>query len=154
VGLNVIAVLRADSVNLPLFLHILGAMMIVGALVLAASFLFGAWRGDSPQSLRYGFRSLLYGAIPGYLVMRIAAEWLYSEEELDKLDSDPSWIGIGYGVADIGLLVLIVGTVAAGIAARRGERPGTTGARISASLVGLLLVMYVVAVWAMTTKPV
>jgi len=151
---NVIALLRADSVNLPLFLHILGAMTIVGALVLAATYLFGAWRGDAPESLRSGFRALLWGAIPGYLVMRISAEWLYVEEGLDELSSDPSWIGIGYGVADIGLLVLIVGTVAAGMAARRGERRGTTGARISASLVGLLLVMYLVAVWAMTTKPV
>ena len=153
-GVNVIALLRADSLNLPLFLHILGAMTIVGALVLAATYLFGAWRGDAPDSLRYGFRALLYGAIPGYLVMRIGAEWLYVEEGLDELDSDPSWIGIGYGVADVGLLVLVVGTIAAGRAARRGARPGTTGARISASLVALLLVMYVVAVWAMTTKPV
>jgi hypothetical protein len=86
--------------------------------------------------------------------MRIAAEWLYSQEGLDELGSDPSWIGIGYGVADIGLLVLIVGTVAAGMALRRRERPGNAGARISAGLVALLLVMYVVAIWAMTTKPV
>ena len=39
---------------------------------------------------------LLYGAFPGYIVMRVAAQWIYSKEGLDDLPTDPSWIGIGF----------------------------------------------------------
>jgi hypothetical protein len=35
----------------------------------------------------------------------------------------------------------------------RGEAPSPTGARIVTGLVSLVLVAYLVAVWAMTTKP-
>jgi hypothetical protein len=67
-----------------------------------------------------------------------------------------SWIDIGFTAADFGLLLLIVSMIAAGIAVRRLKRVGsgpTVSARIATGLVSLLLVAYLVAVWAMTTKP-
>jgi hypothetical protein len=58
----------------------------------------------------------------------------------------------------MGVLFLIVATVLVGLAARRAGEPGDGGpvvsARIATGLVSLLLVAYLVAVWAMTTKPV
>lgn len=154
-----LATIRPDDWNLALFAHILGAMVVVGAIVLALVYLAAAWRGNSPESLRAGFRTLLYGAIPGYIVMRGGAEWIYAKEGLDNAPSDPTWIGLGYAVADAGLLFLLIATVVTGLASRRARAepeaaPRTTGVRISATLCGVLLAAYVVAVWAMTTKPV
>jgi hypothetical protein len=156
-----IAVIRPDSWNLPLYLHVLGAMVAAGSLVLALTYLATAWRGDSARSFRAGFRALLYGAIPGYLVMRVGAQWIYSKEGLDDLPTDPNWIGIGFGVADFGLLLLLIATITAGIGSRRalagggeaGAAPRVGGIRVAAGLTAFLVIMYVVAVWAMTTKP-
>ena len=154
-----LAAIRADSVDLPLFVHVLGAMLLVGAIVLAATFLFSAWRTGALDSLRSGFRALLYGAIPGYIVMRVGAEWVYDKEGLNDLPEDPDWAGIGYIAADLGLLVLLVAMIAAGVAMRRARRAtepaaAGVGVRVAAVLIALLIVMDVIAIWAMTTKPV
>lgn len=154
-----LAAVRPDDWNLALFVHVLGAMVVTGAIVLAFVYLVLAWRGDSPRNFRAGFRALLYGAIPGYIVMRGGSEWILSKEGLGDLDPQPDWIGIGYVVADTGLLLLLIATIASGVASRRAlaadeEATGGTGAiRTSAVLCGLVLVAYVIAVWAMTTKP-
>jgi hypothetical protein len=151
VGVTVIAAVRADEVDLPLFLHILGAMVLVGGIVLAVLYLVPAWRG-SGESLRLALRVLLLGALPGYIVMRGGAEWLYVKEGLDDLPEDPAWIGIGYGVADIGLVLLIVAALAAWLARRRG---GTgIGVRIATVIVAFVLFMDLLAIWAMTTRPI
>ena len=157
--MDALAGILPDDWNFALFLHVLGAMVMVGALVLALCYLGAAWRGDSAGSLRLGFRVLLYGAVPSFLVMRLAGQWIYSKEGLDDLPTDPAWIDIGFTVGDIGLLFLIVATVVAGVGARRAaatEGAATAGVgsvRIAAVCTGLLLAAYIVAIWAMTTKP-
>jgi hypothetical protein len=154
--MSVLATIRPDDWNLPLFLHILGGFATVGALILATTYLVPAWRSGALESLRLGYKALLVGALPAYLVMRVGAEWIYSKEGLDDLPEDPDWVGIGYGVSDIGLLLLVIATVVAGVGVRRARQAGTaqaTGGRVAAGLVGLLIVMYLVAIWAMTTKP-
>ena len=66
---------------------------------------------------------------------------------------DVSWIGIGYGVADGGLLLTIIATVLAWRAARRGAAgPGGVGRGVLV-LAAFLIVAYGVAIWAMTAKP-
>jgi hypothetical protein len=152
---------RPDDWDLPLFLHILGAIVLVGGVVLALAYLAGAWRNRSAVSLRSGFRALLYGAIPGYIVMRGAAEWAFVKEHWDDVDPEPDWIGIGYAVADVGLLFLIIATIVSGVASRRalaagdGEaaQAGNASVRTATILVSVLVVAYVIAIWAMTTKP-
>jgi zinc transporter ZupT len=148
------AAVRPDSWNFPLFLHVLGAMVLVGLLATAAVVLVVAMRGDDrAPALRLAFRTLLIGAVPAYLVMRVGAEWVASKENLE--DSEASWIGIGYSVADGGLLLLIVLTILTGIANRRARRGGQpTGlARWATGLTLLLIVAYAVALWAMSSKP-
>jgi hypothetical protein len=154
------AAIRTDSVNFPLLLHVAGAALLVGALALVAASLLRAAGGREPGGAlvlsRFGFRALLIGAIPSYLLMRVSAEWLASEEKLDELEEDPAWVGIGYITADLGLLVLIVATVLAGLAARKlRTESGVMGAggKVAALLCALLLVAYVVAIWAMTSRP-
>jgi hypothetical protein len=152
--MSVVAPVRPDSWDFPLLIHVLGAMLLVGTLVLAASALAFAWRDGSAPLVRLGYRSLLIGALPSWFLMRGSAEWIASKEDLTGSNA-PSWVEIGFNTADIGFVLLAVSTLLAGLAVRRSgrsERPGPFG-RAPAGLVSVLLVAYLVAIWAMTTKP-
>lgn len=160
--MSALAVIRPDEWNLPLFVHVLGALVTVGALVLAATYLVPAWRGGSLDSLRLGYRTLLWAAVPSFLVMRLSAQWLYDEEGIGAGDAeDPAWIGIGFMTSDLGALLLVIATVVTGVGVRRAGVPAEAGGaggearggRVAAILVGVLLALYVLAIWAMTTKP-
>jgi uncharacterized integral membrane protein len=149
------AAVRPDAWNFPLLVHVLGAMVLVALLAVAAVVLSVALRSDDRvAALRLAFRTLLIGTIPAYLVMRVSAEWIASKENLE--DADFAWINIGYSVADGGLLLLIVMTVLAGIASRRAKRGDTPSGlvRWTSGLALLLIVAYGVALWAMAAKPV
>jgi hypothetical protein len=145
-----LAAVRPDAWNLPLIVHVAGAMLLVGALaVVLAATAAGLRRGDSAAVLvGLGFRALLLGVLPAYVVMRAGAEWVASEAGV----GDPAWVGIGYGVADGGLLLTVIAAVLAWRASRRGGAGGRLG-RAVVALSALLLVAYAVAIWAMTTKP-
>jgi hypothetical protein len=153
--MSALAAIRPDEWDLALFVHVLGAFTLVGALVLAASYLFAA-RDGSVAMTRLGFRSLLLAALPAFIVTRVGAQWIADEENLD--DADVAWIDIGYISTDLGLLVLLGATLAAGLAVRRAGRAeggadGGRGAAIAAWLVGFLVLVYLVVIWAMATKP-
>ena len=147
-----VAVVRPGAWEFPLFLHVAGAMLLVGALVVVVATTTGALRrGDGSEALAgLAFRTLLVGVLPAYILMRVGAEWIASKE---GVPDDVQWIGIGYGVADGGLLLAIIATVLAWRAARRsGEGPGGMGRAVFV-LAALLIVAYAVAIWAMATKP-
>jgi hypothetical protein len=146
--MTVLAAIRPDDWNFPLFLHVLSAMVLFGAVVLAVV----SVAGNSQAGLRLGFRSLLIGAIPAWIAMRLSAQWIASKENL--LDEDveaPAWIDIGFMTSEGSLLFLIAATVCAGMATRRGRGGGLRTATVV--LVGITIVAYVVALWAMSTKP-
>lgn len=151
--MDVLAVVRPDSWNVPLFIHVLGAMLWTGTLLLAVIAFVDQRRGGEP---RFGFLTLLRASIPAYVVMRVGAGLVASKEKVT--DSKDAWIGIGFIVSDLGALLLIVATICAYVATRRARRPeGATGtglATASLALSGVLLFGALVAVWAMTTKPV
>jgi hypothetical protein len=149
---------RPDDWNFPLLLHVGGAMLLVGALVAVAATSLVAVRGagapQSPALSRLAFRTMLLAAIPSFIVMRVSAQWVASKEGLE--DSDAAWIGIGYITTDAGALLLVAATVIASVAARRSARgdAGSWAGRVAPGLTVLLVVMYLVALWAMTAKPV
>jgi hypothetical protein len=150
--MTVLAAIRPDSWNFPLFLHVLGAMVLVGGTLAAAASLAFA-RGDNGL-LRLGYWSLLAVALPGYIVMRIGAEWTYSKEGLDDAPDDPAWVGIGYVVADAGALLLLIALVVGGIGVYRLRSDRGSGLlKASLGISVLLLAAYVVAIWAMGAKP-
>ena len=148
-----IATIRPDAWNLALLLHVLGAMLLVGTVVLAGSALLLAWRAGTASLVRLGYRSLLLGVLPGWVLMRVGAEWITSKEDLT--DANLSWLDVGFMTADAGLAVIVLATVLAGLAARRAARADRSVAtgRAAAILVSLLSIAYLVAIWAMTTKP-
>jgi len=152
--MSVLAVIRPDSWFFPLFLHIAGAMVVVGALTLASVSLIVSWRNGSAALIRQAYMTLFYFALPGYIVFRVGSEWIADKEGL--ADSNVTWIGIGYGVSDMGALLLIISLVIGGLSVRkmnRGQQPSPIAARIVTGLVSLVLIAYLVGVWAMTAKP-
>ncbi len=148
--MNTLAAIRPDSWNFPLLLHIVGAAVLVGAVLTAVVTTLSAERTPQPDVMRrIAFRSLWMVGVPAYVVMRIGAEWIYSKEFGDAED-DPAWIGIGYMTADIGLLIFLIALGLAGFAARRksvglGKASGYLGV--------VLLIAFVVVIWAMGAKP-
>jgi hypothetical protein len=150
--MTVLAAIRPDSWNFPLFLHVLGAMILVGGTLTAAASLVFA-RGEAAL-LRLGYWSLLAVALPGYIVMRIGAEWTYSKEGLDDAPDDPAWVGIGYVVADAAALLLLIALILGGIGVYRLRSDRGSGLlKASLGISVLLLAAYVVAIWAMGAKP-
>ena len=73
--MSILALVRPDSWNFPLLVHIVGAVMLVGGIFTCATFL-GFARGDS-RLLRLGYWSLLAVALPGSILLRIGAESIY-----------------------------------------------------------------------------
>ena len=153
--MSVLAVTRPVEWNFPLFVHVFGAMILVGGLLTGASVL--AYAGGDVRSLRLGYWTLLAVALPGWVVMRIGAGWVYSKEGWDDLPEgvdDPMWLGIGYVLADLGGLILLISLIVGGVGMyrlRAGKGSGLLKATMILSLV--LLAAYVVAVWAMAGKP-
>jgi hypothetical protein len=150
--IGLLAAHRPTNWNVPLFVHVLGAMILVGGLLTGASFLAFS-RGDV-RSLRLGYWTLLAVALPGYVVMRIGAQWIYSREGWDKLDDDPAWIGIGYVVADVGALFVLIALILGGIGVRRlGHGRGQGLLKAAMVIAWIVLAAALVAVWAMAGKP-
>jgi hypothetical protein len=144
-----IAAVRPHAWDLPLFLHVLGAMVLVGAVATAALLSFAAW--SRPGVRLFGqaaFWSLVAVAVPAYIVMRVGAQWTYSKEGFSG-KNDPSWIGIGFLAADLGLLLLLLTVGAAFWWKRRGK---TAAGRAVSVLTTVYLVLLAVAWLAMSAK--
>jgi hypothetical protein len=151
---TVFAAIRPHDIDLVLLFHVLGAMVLVGALITASGMAIIGWSDASDTLRRLSYRVLLFVAFPGYIVMRIFAQWVESKEHLDNLKDDPTWLGIGYMAADIGGLLLLIALIVGGIGARKARSGGgTTLLRVSSVIATLLVAVYVVAVWAMGGKP-
>jgi hypothetical protein len=152
---SLLATVRPDSWNFPLFVHVFGAMVLVGGLLAGASTLLYA-RGEV-RFLRLGYWTLLAVALPGYVVMRLGAQWIYTKEGWDDLPAgadDPTWIGIGFIVADAGALLTLIALVLGGIGIRRLGSGGGAGLLKAAMVIAwIVLAAALVAVWAMAGKP-
>jgi hypothetical protein len=152
--MDVLGAIRPNEWELPLFVHLLGAMALVGSLMLAASSLAAAWRSGSMAMTKLGYRALLWAALPAYLLMRVGAEWIGDKEGV--IDDAPEWVDIGYAASDPGLLLLLIATICAGVGNRRLRKQSGSARtldRVALILVSISLLGYLVAVWAMTTKP-
>ena len=153
--MTLLGTIRPDEWNFPLFVHVLGAMVLVGGLVAGASLLAPARR--DARFLRLGYWSLLAVALPGWIVMRVGAQWIYNKEGWDDLPEgtdEPAWLGIGYIVGDAGGLILLIALIVGGIGVYKLRRDGGAGLLKGTLVLSIvLLAAYVIAVWAMAGKP-
>jgi hypothetical protein len=150
--IDLLAAVRPADWNFPLFLHVLGAMLLVGATLTAASTLAFA-RGEH-SLLRLGYWTLLVAGLPSYVLMWAAAHWIYAREGLDEGAIDFAWVAIGFAVAEVGAVLFVAALIVGGIGVRRlgeGKGEGLLKATMVISLI--LLVGFAVAVWAMAAKP-
>lgn len=144
-----IAAIRPDSWNLPLFVHVLGAIALFGATAAVAVLAWaGAGRAGSALLARSSFRTLVAVVVPAWIAMRIGGAWTLSKEDIP---GSPGWLGIGMAVAEPGLVLLLLAT---GLAFwwQRRNGAGWQG-RAVAVLSTLYLLALAVAWWAMTAKP-
>ena len=128
-------------------------MVLVGGLVTAAGSGIIGWRDETDDLRRFSYRTLLAVVLPGYVLMRVGADWTYLKENLDDAP-DQVWVGIGFITADLGALLLLIALILGGIGLRR-SRTGKGSALLKTSTViaTVLLAAYIVAVWAMGAKP-
>jgi hypothetical protein len=153
---DVLAAMRPDDQSFALLLHLVGATVAFGALLASATSLALA-RGDA-RLLRLGYFSLLLVGLPGLILLRLAGEWLYRLEKWNELPEQidqPAWLSIGFVVADLGGLLLLLALALGGVGVYRLRNgKGGTGLLKATMVIALILIVaYVVAVWAMTGKP-
>ena len=153
---ELVAAIRPDEQSFALLLHLVGATVVFGALLASATSLALA-RGET-RLLRLGYFSLLLVGLPGLILMRLAGEWLYRLQGWDDLPDQieqPAWLGIGFVVADWGGLLFLASLALGGVGIHR-LRNGKGGAgllELTMVIALILIVAYIVAVWAMTGKP-
>lgn len=147
-----LAVIRPGEVNLPLFLHVLGAMLLVGTLfAVATATALGRRRPEATGLTRFGLKTLLLGVLPSYILMRVGAEWTAVEQDYQE---DPSWLEIGRITADAGALLILISIVLSALGLRRLRSGSGVGFRRAVGVLSIvLLAAYLLAVWAMTAKP-
>ncbi len=147
---GLLAAIRPDSWNFPLFVHVLGAMIMVAAVFAAVvTQLTSAGVAEPDRLRRFSFRTMLFVAIPAWFMTTVGSEWIHSKEFGDSAE-DPTWIGIGYATLDGGGLLLLIATICAGIASRRSKG----GLAKASGIVGAIaLAAWIVAIWAMGAKP-
>jgi hypothetical protein len=141
-----LALLRPDGWDFPLFLHVLGAVVLVGAM--AATALAAARAGASLVLRRVAFSTLAVVALPSWLLMRLAGQWIDSKEDVA---GDPTWLSIGFLVGDAGLVLLLVAAAVGWWSLRRPDRRWPQQALTALAVVYLAALL--VSMWAMTAKP-
>ena len=147
-----LAAIRPDDWNFPLLVHVLGAMVLFGALLTGVSAL--AFAGGDGRQLRLGYWTLVLVGLPSYLAMWGGGHWIYSKEGLDESPIDSAWTTIGFIVADGGALLFVVGLILGGIGVRKLDADGGRGLLRATMVLSLVLLAgLVVAAWAMAAKP-
>lgn len=141
---------HGGSGNSALFLHVLGATVLFGAMIVLVTLVVVS--RHKPDVSRLLFRIWWALVVPAFLVMRIAAEWVLTSEKKDIPGlGNKAWVGVGFVVADFGAVLLLI----IGIAAFRASRD--EGRRRAATVAGAVGVLYLialsVAVFAMSGKP-
>jgi hypothetical protein len=170
-GADELAKLRPDSWNLPLLIHVAGAMILVGG-VLGATAALGLARGDE-RKLKLGYYSLLFVALPGLVLTKLGATALWSKYSAHSFigaafphSDDPRWIQIGGTALDGGGGLVVLALILGWFGLRRldgktdfvaklpivGKWSGATYLKLTMIISIVLLAAYVLAIWAMSTK--
>jgi hypothetical protein len=141
-----VAILRPDSWDLPLFLHVLGAIALVGAV--AATCTLAAWSQRWPFLRRITLLTMVLVVIPAWLLMWLPGQWVDSRS---SIGDGKGWLDVGFIVGDAGVVFVILACIFAWLGTRRPERrwPGQAVAILAAIYLAALFV----AMFAMSAKP-
>jgi len=145
-----LALVRPDSWNFPLFLHVLGAIVLAGSIGAVTVLALAARKRRAHAALlsRLAFRTLILVVVPSWIVMRVGAQLIADKEFPDKT---PGWVDVGFVVSEPGLIVLVALGVLAWVSARRG---GVGRASVAVAILApVYLAALAVAWWAMSAKP-
>ena len=145
-----LALVRPDSWNLPLFLHVLGATITFGATATVAIVAFAGRPASSERALwlrGLAFKIGLLVLVPAWFLLRIPAGWISSKEFPDH---EPGWVGVGYPVTEGGAVLIIVMLILAWFSRRKLE---SWTAAVVPWLASVYLVALGVAWFAMSAKP-
>ena len=123
----------------PLFTHVLGAMLLFGAVL--AAVIAGTAGHRAAQ-----FKALLI-AVPMWVLMRGGAAWVYSHGY--SAVKSQTWLKLGMNIADGGLLVLLL---AIGFAYWSQRTSSLRTTRIASGLGFVYLLLLAVAWFAMSGK--
>jgi len=145
-----LALIRPDSWNFPLFLHVLGAIVLAGSIGAVTVLAVAARKRSENAALlsRVAFRTLIFVVLPSWIVMRVGAQLIADKEFPDKT---PGWVDVGFVVSEPGLVLLIALGALAWVSARRG---GVGRASMAVTILApIYLAALAVAWWAMSAKP-
>ena len=147
-----LAVIRPDAWNLPLFLHVLGATVLFGTTgaVAIVGFASRARRHHAALLARVAAWTFLLGIVPSWIVMRAGAQWIVGKEYPDGT-STPGWVGVGFIVSEGGGVLLLVMGILAWVWKRR-DGTGRLGVVVQV-LASICLAAFAVAWFVMSGKP-
>ncbi|HEY2327657.1 MAG TPA: hypothetical protein VGH52_09255 [Gaiellaceae bacterium] len=134
-----IAAIRPTSWDFPLFLHLFGVMTLFGAVLTA---LVLAWAGRQHAA----FTALLV-ALPAWVLSLAGGAWIESKEHLSN--SNATWLSIGHGALEPGLIVLLA-AVGVSFWWRRSGTPRL--GQITVGLCSVYLLLLALAWLAMSGK--
>jgi hypothetical protein len=134
--------------DLQLFLHVLGATALFGSLGTVATLgLAARWRAEQAALATAALVTTIFVAVPSWVVMLVFGAWTKSKE---GLPGSVSWIELGNGIAQAGIVVLLA---ACALAYWWMRRPASAWQPLVLGLVSSgYLIALGVAWWAMTAK--
>jgi hypothetical protein len=146
-----LALVRPDSWNLPLFLHVLGATLTFGTTTTVAVLGFAGLQGDREQTA--WLRSLNFWVafgllVPAFILMRGTALWIL-DKEFPGGHNEPGWVNVGFAVSEPGALLVLLMVILAWF----GRSPRSRVAVAIPWLASILLVGLAIAWYAMSAKP-
>jgi hypothetical protein len=145
-----IAAIRPDSWNLPLFLHVLGATLTFGTTATVAILAFAGRSAVSERAVwlrGLAFKIGFFVLVPAWVLLRIPAQVIDNKEFPHH---EPGWVGVGYPVTEGGALLIILMLILGWVSRRKQE---SRAAAVVPWLATLFLVALGVAWFAMSAKP-
>jgi hypothetical protein len=148
-----------SSWNIPLLIHVTGAMILVGGVLAAATALITA-HGDEKR-LRLGYFSLLFVALPGMMLTKLGATAINSKYSGHSFfrsafpsQDDPTWIMIGGTALDLGAGALVAALILGWFGLKRLDTKRGQQMMKLVMLISIgLLAAYILAIWAMGARP-
>jgi hypothetical protein len=147
-----LAVIRPDAWNPPLFLHVFGAIVLFGATATVAIAGFASRSRAEHAALlaRVALWTFLLGIVPSWILMRAGAQWILNKE-FPHGAATPGWVSVGFAVSEGGGILLLVIGILTWLWKRRGGT-GSLGLVVPV-LASVCLVALGVAWFAMSGKP-